>query len=104
GQKWSGRVTVLRDLDNGTFREHLRRLNEGNRRYVVNFDRGPLFGKAGGHYSPIAAYLAELDLVLVLDVNPKYRPWLVRTDRLLAAMNTVDGSTGKHRGMLMLEP
>jgi phytochelatin synthase len=96
-------VTVLRDLDREAFRAHLRRVNDPSRRYVINFARGPLFGRGGGHHSPIAGYLAGEDLVLVLDVNSKYRPWLVRPDRLYQAMDTIDRSTGKKRGLLLVE-
>jgi hypothetical protein len=96
-------VTVLRDLTLDAFRGHLARVNDPSRRYVLNFDRGPLFGTSGGHHSPLGAYLADKDLVLVLDVNRKYRPWLVETTRLFAAMNTVDGSSGKKRGLLLIE-
>src|SRR5205814_9068953 len=64
------------------FRAHLRFANDTSRRYVVNFTRGPLFGMGGGHHSPIAGYLVNEDLVLVLDVNEKYGPWLVKSERL----------------------
>ncbi len=95
-------VSVIRDLNLAAFREHLRLINDPSRRYVVNFTRGPLFGSGGGHHSPIAGYLSEEDLVLVLDVNEKYGPWLVKTDRLYDAMNTVDRSTGQKRGLLLV--
>jgi len=96
-------VTVMRDLDLDSFRAELRRANDPARRYVINFNRGPLFTKAMGHHSPIAGYLAEQDLVLVLDVNEKYGPWLVRTDRLFTAMNTLDKASGKKRGLLLIQ-
>lgn len=99
----SSRVSVLRGLDLNAFRQHLQRANEPGRRYIVNFSRKPLFGQGGGHHSPIAAYLAQEDLVLVLDVNRDFGPWLVKPERLLAAMNTVDGSSGKPRGLLLIE-
>ena len=97
------KVTALRDLTLEAFREHLSKVNDPARRYVVNFDRGPLFGTSGGHHSPIAAYVAESDEVLVLDVNRKYGPWLVDASRLFAAMDTVDSSSGKKRGLLLIE-
>jgi hypothetical protein len=78
-------------------------VNDPARRYVINFSRGPLFGTGGGHHSPIAAYLVDQDLVLVLDVNRKYGPWLVKSARLFEAMNTVDSGTGKKRGLLLIE-
>jgi len=102
-QKLTRKVSILRDLDLAGFREQLRHANELSRRYVINFSRGPLFGAGGGHHSPIAAYLSDEDLVLVLDVNQKYGPWLVKSQRLYDAMNTVDTGTKKKRGLLLIE-
>jgi hypothetical protein len=52
-----------------------------------------------------AAYRADIEfqLVLVLDVNKKYGPWLVKSDRLYEAMNTVDATAQKKRGLLLIE-
>ena len=102
-RKLGRRVTVLRDLDLAGFREQLRHANDLSRRYVVNFSRAPLFGSGGGHHSPIAGYLEDADLVLVLDVNRNYGPWLVRSERLFDAMDTVDWATGRKRGLLLIE-
>ncbi len=102
-QKLKGTVTVLRDLDLAAFREQLNHVNDPTRRYVINFSRAPLFGTGGGHHSPIAGYLNQEDLVLVLDVNKKYGPWLVKSDQLYAAMNTVDATAHKKRGLLLIE-
>jgi Phytochelatin synthase len=102
-RKVGRKVTVLRDLDLAGFREHLRFANDTSRRYVVNFTRGPLFGMGGGHHSPIAGYLVNEDLVFVLDVNEKYGPWLVKSERLYGAMNTVDPTVQKKRGLLLIE-
>jgi hypothetical protein len=96
-------ATVLRDLDLAAFRAELRHANDPSRRYILNFNRGPLFATGGGHFSPVAGYLVAEDLVLVLDVNAKYQPWLVPTARLFDAVDTVDRSTKKKRGLLRVE-
>lgn len=95
------KVTVLRGLSLAQFREELRRVNDPRLRYVVNFQRAPLFAEGGGHHSPIAAYLEAEDLALVLDVNENFKPWLVKTERLFKAVDTAD--TGKKRGLLRIE-
>jgi hypothetical protein len=103
-RRQSGRtVTVLRDLDLAAFRAELAHANDPARRYIVNFHRGPLFGRGGGHHSPIAGYLADEDLVLVEDVNRAFQPWLVRSDRLFSAVDTVDRQSKKKRGLLRIE-
>lgn len=96
-------VTVLRDLSIAEFRSHLARSNDPARRYVINFDRGPLFRKVGGHHSPLGGYLTKEDLVLVIDVNASYKPWLVRSERLYQAMDTIDPSSEAKRGLLLIE-
>ena len=103
-RKKSGKkVSVLRDLTLEQFRAEMARANDPALRYIVNFHRGPLFATGGGHHSPIGGYLAAEDLVLVVDVNAKYHPWLVPTARLYEAVDTVDKSTGKKRGLLRIE-
>jgi phytochelatin synthase len=97
----SRRITVLRDLSEDRFRDHLRHSNDLNRRYIVNFTRQAIFGNGVGHHSPIGGYLETEDLVFVLDVNPDYQPWLVEASRLFAAVNTFDGQ--KKRGLLLIQ-
>jgi len=94
---------VLREVDLPTFRQHMAHANDLSRRYVINFGRGPLFGSGSGHHSPIAGYLPEENLVLVLDVNRKFGPWLVTPERLYEAMATVDPTSDKMRGLLLIE-
>jgi len=103
----AGRTThhhpeVFRDLTYEAFREHLRRSNDPDRRYVINFHRTPLFGEGHGHHSPIGGFLEDRDLVFILDVNARYQPFLVDARRLFEAMDTTDSSTGKKRGLLAL--
>jgi hypothetical protein len=95
------KITVLRDLGEEQFREHLRRSNDPGRRYIVNFSRERIFGAGVGHHSPIGGYLESEDLVFILDVNPDYQPWLVERTRLFAAVNSLDGD--KKRGLLLIE-
>ena len=97
----SRRITVLRDLNEQEFREHLRRSNDPGRRYIVNFSRKQVFGAGVGHHSPIGGYLESEDLVFVLDVNSEYQPWLIERTRLFAAVDTLDGN--KKRGLLLIE-
>ncbi|MDP3237845.1 MAG: phytochelatin synthase family protein [Myxococcales bacterium] len=97
-------VTILRELELPTLRAQLAMANDPAVRFIANFHRGPLFGRGGGHHSPIAGYLPEEDLVFVLDVNASYRPWLVSPERLLDAMDTIDSATGLPRGLLRVEP
>jgi phytochelatin synthase len=97
----SRKITVLRDLSEEQFREHLRRSNDPGRRYIVNFSRKPIFGAGVGHHSPIGGYLEAEDLVFILDVNQNYQPWLVERKRLFDAVNTLDGD--RKRGLLLIE-
>ncbi|AKF09969.1 phytochelatin synthase family protein [Sandaracinus amylolyticus] len=100
----SRRVTIHRDFDLATFRALLaQHANSESDRIVVNFHRGPLFARGAGHHSPIGGYLPDDDLVFVLDVNDDYDPWLVPTERLFAAMDTVDGASGLERGLIVIE-
>jgi Phytochelatin synthase len=95
------KVTVLRDLTPEAFREHLRRANDPNRRYIVNFSRAAIFGRGVGHHSPIGGYMEAEDLVFVLDVNRDFQPWLIERSRLFSALDTFDGD--KKRGLLLIE-
>ena len=83
------KVTVLRDLSEEQFQEHLRRSNDLGRRYIVNFSREKIFGGGVGHHSPIGGYLESEDLVFILDVNPDYQPWLVERRRLFVTLPPV---------------
>ncbi|CDN48970.1 phytochelatin synthase family protein [Neorhizobium galegae] len=99
--KTERKVSVLRNLTADEFREHMKHTNDPGRRYIVNFTREKIFGAGAGHHSPIGGYLEAEDLVLVLDVNENYKPWLVERERLFSAMDTLDGD--KKRGLLLIE-
>jgi hypothetical protein len=66
-------------------------LSTPNRYVIVNYLRRAIDQERGGHISPLAAYDAETDRFLVLDVSRyKYPPVWVEADDLFAAMNTSD--------------
>jgi glutathione gamma-glutamylcysteinyltransferase len=70
---------------------------------VVNYARSVLGQTGGGHFSPVAAWHPDRDLVLVLDVARfKYPPHWVPTGRLWQAMVDVDAATRRPRGWLSI--
>lgn len=100
-------VQTVRAPGLARFRMLLRRTNDPGVRIIANFHRGPLFGRGHGHLSPILGYLEREDRVLVGDVNADYRPFLVSSERLLQAIDTIDSETGRPRGLIVasgLEP
>jgi len=98
------RVEVRRPRTVDELRAELRAANDPGRRYIANFSRRPLFGRGGGHHSPIGGYVEADDLAFVLDVNGSYGPWLVGVERLFEAIDSVaDWSTGKTRGLVRFE-
>ncbi|TIO10768.1 phytochelatin synthase family protein [Mesorhizobium sp.] len=101
--KTSRKVTVLRNLTAEEFREHMKRANDPGRRYIINFTRNKIFGAGVGHFSPIGGYLEAQDMVFVLDVNERYKPWLIESERLFSAMDTIDSDGDKKRGLLLIE-
>jgi Phytochelatin synthase len=77
-------------------------LGDRDRFVVVNYLRSGIGQEKGGHISPLAAYDAETDRFLVLDVSRyKYPPVWVEASTLFDAMNTPDADNGgKTRGYL----
>lgn len=70
---------------------------------IVNYQRGELGQESLGHISPLAAYHAASDRVLLLDVaRYKYPPQWVKTDALYRAMRSNDLLSGKSRGFVMV--
>jgi hypothetical protein len=98
--EWS--VTEYRDLTINEFRNHMRQANRPDFRYVINFSRLPLFGVDIGHHSPIGGYIENSDSVFLLDVLEDYKPFIVSTEKLFIAMNTIDSETEKKRGLIQL--
>lgn len=82
------------------------RANEASARDIIiaNFDQG-LFtaDDSVGHFSPVAAYDAVNERVLVLDVDRKWvEPYWVPDRLFLKAMVKWDPAKKKHRGFLRL--
>ncbi len=70
---------------------------------AVAFSRAALGQTDDGHTSPVAAYDAQSDSVLVLDVARfKYAPYWVPVRRLFDAMRASDAVTGRPRGFVLL--
>lgn len=64
---------------------------------IVNYSRQAVGQPGGGHISPLAAYDAESDSFLVLDVNPASAGWVwMPTATLVKGMRTFD--TVENRG------
>jgi len=94
----SGYTATAHHVDSTSSVAHIRQafldaLHSPTKRVMVNFDHGPLqqIRPGGGHFSPIAAYNAERDAFLILDVAKyKYPPAWISTPQLVQALNTVD--------------
>lgn len=73
-------------------------------RIVANYNRKTLAQEGDGHLSPLAAYDAASDSVLMLDVAKfKYPPAWVTLGELLESMQTIDSDSGKSRGLVVVE-
>jgi glutathione-S-conjugate glycine hydrolase len=71
---------------------------------IVNYLRKAIGQERGGHISPLAAYDAQSDRFLILDVaRYKYPPVWVKASDLFAAMNTTDAANdNKTRGYVLV--
>jgi hypothetical protein len=86
------------------FRAQLRQnLSEPGNYILINYLRSTIGQQRGGHISPIGAYNAATDQVLVLDVSRyKYPPVWVKTEALWRAIGTIDNTSAKSRGFLSI--
>lgn len=97
--------TIFADtLDAGQLRELLmQHLREQDRFVLFNFNRHVLGEVGGGHWSPLAAYHAASDSVLVMDVaRYKYPPVWVPLTELLRGAQDHDSVSGKARGLIVV--
>jgi hypothetical protein len=79
-------------------------LATGDQYVVVNFLRSAIGEEKFGHISPLAAYDADTDRFLLLDVaRYKYPPVWISAAELFAAMNTADSDNDNHtRGYVIV--
>lgn len=100
------RVEVVHATDSGAdaFRNIARgALDDPSIFVVVNYDRASLGQQGGGHISPVAAYDAQTDRVLILDVAAHKYPYTwVPVSKLWTAMDTMDSSSRQTRGFLLV--
>ena len=72
---------------------------------VASYSRAAIGQTGDGHFSPLAAYHAASDSVLVLDVARfKYPPYWVALADLRRAMDPLDHVTGRPRGYFLVDP
>jgi hypothetical protein len=71
---------------------------------LVNYLRSAIGQQTSGHISPLAAYDADTDKFLILDVSRyKYPPIWIAAGELFAAMNTPDSDNGgRSRGYVLV--
>ena len=93
------------DLSLEQFRELLKRGVSGTARLaLVNFGRKLIHEVGGGHWSPIAAYHAPSDSALLMDVaRYKYPPVWVAVKDLHEAVRSIDDTSHRSRGLLLVE-
>ncbi len=73
-------------------------------RLLVNYLRRSVGQEGGGHISPIAAYHAPTDRVLILDTaRYRYPAMWVSTPDLWRAIRAVDSSSGRSRGVVEIK-
>jgi hypothetical protein len=69
---------------------------------IVNYRRNEVGQTGGGHISPLGAFDAESDSVLVLDVNPASAGWVwMPVASLIRGMRTFD--TVENRGYILVQ-
>ena len=77
-------------------------LKRGGDYVIVNYGREEVGQRGGGHISPLGAYDAESDSVLVLDVNPASAGWVwMPLATLVRGMRSFD--TIENRGYILVQ-
>src|SRR3972149_761299 len=91
-------------LDDSTLRTLLQKaLGDDGRFVLANYLRANLGQAGAGHWSVLAAYDAQSDSVLILDVAKyKYVPAWVAISTLRQAIATIDTTSNKARGLVVV--
>jgi glutathione gamma-glutamylcysteinyltransferase len=86
------------------FREAVKHCTSQDQQFmVVSYNRQRLGQTGTGHFSPIAGYHPDRDLVLVMDVARfKYPPHWVKLEQLFEALKDLDPVTGLSRGYVLI--
>eukprot|EP00891_Asterochloris_glomerata_P000649 jgi/Astpho2/649/fgenesh1_pg.00013_%23_53_t len=106
----TGVVAVMQKTDPAAvsleeFREYIASaLTSSDEMLIMNFDRYTVMSRGGGHHSPLGAYNAVRDMVLVLDVaRYRYPPFWAPLELLYDATATDAGlDEGNHRGLIRI--
>lgn len=78
-------------------------VSSDDRHLIISYDRRSFQQTGTGHFSPLGGYHRQKDMALILDVARfKYPPHWVPLPLLWEAINTIDESTGKLRGFMMI--
>jgi hypothetical protein len=91
-------------LNDGELRTLLQKaLGDDGQFVLVNYFRANLGQVGGGHWSVLAAYDVQTDSVLILDVAKyKYPPVWVGISTLRQAISTLDTTSNKARGLVIV--
>ena len=92
------------DLDDSALRKQVQKAMGDDGQFVlVNFLRSSIGQPGGGHWSVLAAYDAQSDRVLILDVSKyMYEPEWVTIKTLRKAIDTLDFTSLKKRGLVFV--
>lgn len=94
-------------VQNNKIRELLIKNEKSDFNFIVaNFNQGTFTGdpEGGGHISPIGAFDAKKNLVLVMDVDREYyEPYWISFDTFIKGMSTQDTSSKLNRGLIYVE-
>jgi glutathione gamma-glutamylcysteinyltransferase len=86
------------------FRKYVVKCSTSDNCHMIStYHRQVLKQTGTGHFSPIGGYNAERDMALILDVARfKYPPHWVPLKLLWDAMDSIDQSTGRRRGFMLI--